>query len=175
MRCQIDGERAEWKREWLEALLDTYVLPQVSQPLWITHYPAELALSARLDPDNPRRALRAELFLAGGLELAQTYENLTAPVELRTRYDARRAHRVAAGLPYVPTNEGLLRSAELGMPPMAGAAIGIDRALMVAWGDSRVGAGMLFAREGHTIGRSPQTSGCGGSCGNCTCKAGSKV
>ena len=82
---------------------------------------------------------------------------------------------MAAGLPYVPTNEGLLRSAELGMPPMAGGAIGIDRVLMVARGETRVGAGMLFAREGHTISRSPQATGCGASCGNCTCKAGSRV
>src|SRR5438270_3225899 len=175
LRCDVQGERAQWKREWLEALLERYVLPQLRQPVWITHFPAELALSACLDPSDSHRALRAELFLPGGLELAHAYENLTTPAELRARYDARRAHRVAAGLPYVPTNEGLLRSAELGMPPMAGGAIGIDRVLMVARGETRVGAGMLFAREGHTISRSPQATGCGASCGNCTCKAGSRV
>ena len=174
LHCEVEGERAEWKREWLDALLDRHVLPQLRQPLWITHFPAELAMSARIDPADPRRALRAELFLNGGLELAQVYENLTTAGELRGRYEARRAHRVAAGLSYAPTNEGLLGSAELGMPPMAGGAIGIDRVLMVARGDTRVGAGMLFAREGHTIGRAAPT-GCGASCAHCTCGAGTKV
>jgi hypothetical protein len=69
---------------------------------------------------------------------------------------------------HVPTNEALMASAEAGMPPMAGGAIGIDRLLMVARGDEEIGRGLLFAREGFPrvpIGRS--VCGAGG-CGSCS-------
>jgi elongation factor P--beta-lysine ligase len=128
----VDGALARWRRAWLDEAADRYVLPQLRQPMWVTHFPAELGLSARLDPADDRFALRAELYLPGGLELAHVYENLVDGEQLRARYDARRSHRVAAGLSHVPTNEGLMASAEVGMPPMAGGAIGIDRVLLVA-------------------------------------------
>jgi lysyl-tRNA synthetase class 2 len=158
--CHVEGDLARWRRSWLEEALSRHVLPRLDRATWVTHFPADLALSARLDPDDPRRSLRAELFLPGGLELAQVYENLTEGAELRARYESRRAHRVAGGLPYVPSNEGLFESAHSGMPPMSGGAVGLDRVLMVARGDQAVGAGLLFG--GHPA-ATPD-----GSCGGCT-------
>jgi elongation factor P--beta-lysine ligase len=165
----VPGELAPWRRALLEGLLDEHVLSSLRRPMWVTHFPADLALSSRLDPQDPSRSLRAELYLPGGLELAHVYEVLVDDSDLRDRYDARRSHRVAAGLPYVPTNEGLMMSAELGMPPMSGGGVGIDRLLMVARGDARIGAGLLFAREGYHQVSDPGGAGdniCGASCGH---------
>jgi elongation factor P--beta-lysine ligase len=135
--------------------------------MWVTHFPADLALSSRLDPADHGRSLRAELYLPGGLELAHVYEVLVGPEELRHRYEARRSHRVAAGGTHVPTNEGLMMSAEIGMPPMSGGGIGVDRLLMAARGDARIGAGLLFAREGYHRVPDPAAGAlCGSSCGH---------
>jgi elongation factor P--beta-lysine ligase len=170
----VEGPLAGWLRAWLDTAFDRYVAPSIRQPIWVTHFPAELALSARLDPVDERRALRAELYLPGGLELAHVYENLVDGADLRSRYDARRSHRVAAGLSHVPTNEGLMASAEVGMPPMAGRAIGVDRVLMVARGDHELGRGLLFAREGFASLPTSRsvcgTGGCGGACGTGGCQ-----
>ncbi|WP_242910559.1 amino acid--tRNA ligase-related protein [Actinomadura terrae] len=157
-----------WRRAWLEEAMDAHVLPGLRQPLWVTHFPADLALHTRLDPSDERVALRSELYFPGGLELAHAYENLVDGPELRARYDARRSHRVASGMPHVATNEALMISAEAGMPPMSGAAIGVDRILMVALGRDALGAGLLFAREGFTQIKAP-ASVCGtdGGCGSC--------
>lgn len=173
---EVPDGLADWRRSYLTGAFDVYLAPRIRQPLWVTHYPADLGLSAALDPDDDRVALRAELFVAGGLELAHVYENLVVPDQLRVRYDRRRAHRVAAGMSHVPTNEPLMMSAEAGMPPMSGGAIGLDRVLMVLRGDPMVGAGVLFPREGLARVPEPSAAGCGGraaadgctgSCGTC--------
>lgn len=163
---------ASWRRAWLEAALEEHVLPKLRQPLWVTHFPVDLGLSARTDPREPRNALRAELYL-GELELAHVYENLTDGAELRARYDVRRSHRVASGLSYVPTNEPLMRSADSAMPPMAGGAIGLDRVLMVGLGEELVGSGLLFGREGSPLAQvRPGASLCGAAAGASGCAAG---
>jgi elongation factor P--(R)-beta-lysine ligase len=145
LTLEVEAGVAGWRRSWLEALLDAH-LDALQEPCWLTHYPAELALSARLDPSDSRLALRAELFFPGGMEVAHVYENLIGGA-LRPRYAERSRHRSACGLPPVPPNEGLMASAELLMPPMAGGALGIDRLLMLARGDEDVGHGLLFGRE----------------------------
>lgn len=162
---QVDGELRHWRRSFLEGLLDQYVLPGLTRPVWVTHFPADLALSSRLDPKDPGRSLRAELYLPGGLELAHVYEVLVDGEELRNRYDSRRSHRVAAGMAHVPTNEGLMTSADIGIPPMSGGGIGIDRLLMVARNDRRIGAGLLFAGEGYHQLRDAVGGCASGSCG----------
>jgi elongation factor P--beta-lysine ligase len=106
------------------------------------------ATSYRARPDRPQTCLRGELFLSGGFELAHIYENITDASSLRSRYEERLRHRIASGLPPVALDEGLLGSAALGMPPMAGIAIGLDRLLLLVLGEGRVGDGSLFPREG---------------------------
>lgn len=170
---QVEGGLAGWRRVVLEQALDDHVLPGLRRPMWVTHFPADLALSSRLDPAEPSRSLRAELYLPGGLELAHVYEVLVDAEELRRRYEARRSHRVAAGLAHVPTNEGLMMSAEIGMPPMSGGGIGVDRLLMAARGDPRIGAGLLFAREGyHQVPEPDAGALCGAGCGHGAARCG---
>ena len=136
-----------WRRAWIEELLDRHVCTRFVSITWLTDYPPEIALSARVQDDSPPTALRAELFLPGGLELAHVYENEVRPGILRHRYATRQAHRLASGLPANGPNEDLFRSLQVGMPPMSGGAIGVDRVLMAARGEREVGTGLLFARE----------------------------
>jgi elongation factor P--beta-lysine ligase len=140
----LDG----FRRIALEWLIEERVFPAIREPTFVTDFPVELGLSARERPDRPGTCLRGELYLPGGWELVNLYENLTEPAALRSRYEQRLRHRVAAGLPPVPLDEGLLASAELGMPPMSGIAIGVDRLFVLIRGKGRVGDGLLFPEEG---------------------------
>lgn len=147
LTVELSGQATTWRRNWLDTLFDDHVLPALDEPTWVTHFPADLAYSYRLDPANPNYALRAELYLPGGMEVAHVYENLTVERELRERYTVRRRHRLDCGLGETVLNESLMGSARIGMPPMGGGAIGMERLLMTLRGDDEIGAGVLFGQE----------------------------
>lgn len=137
-----------YRRTWLEWILDNLILPGLDRPTLIINFPSDIGLNATENVDQPGVCWRGEFYLPKGLELANFYVNLTEPEALRCRYSERLAHRIAAGLTSVPLDEGLLGSAELGMPPMAGLALGLDRLLLLILGEGKIGDGLLFPREG---------------------------
>ena len=79
-----------------------------------------------------RRALRFELY-AGGLELANAFDELTDADEQRTRFEQEQADRKALGRPVYPIDEALLTALET-MTPTAGIALGVDRLMMLLTG-----------------------------------------
>ena len=59
----------------------------IGRPVFLTEYPASEAALARLKPDDPRVALRFELY-ACGVELANGFAELTDADEQRRRFVA---------------------------------------------------------------------------------------
>jgi len=100
------------------------------RPVFLVGYPRAMASLARLDPNNPERALRFELY-AGGLELANGFTELTDASEQRTRFECERELRRTRGLLCPALDERFLEALELGMPPCAGIALGMDRLAML--------------------------------------------
>ena len=99
-------------------------------------YPACMAALARIDPEDPARALRFEVF-AGRVELANAFDELTDPSEQRQRFRRDLATRNALGRPAYPVDEGFL--SDLGrIDRAAGIALGLDRLLMVCLGASSI-------------------------------------
>lgn len=106
-------------------------------------YPASMAALARLDPGDPRRAERFEVYV-GALELGNAFGELTDPVEQRQRFLADQAIRRALGRPVYPMDEGLL--ADLGnIGEAAGIALGLDRLLMRCLGLPAVQDVLVFS------------------------------
>lgn len=85
----------------------------------VTHFPADQAALARVEGDH---ALRFEVF-AGGLELANGYDELLDADEHRRRF-------AAAGKPDLPVDEPFLEALE-NLPPCCGVAVGFDRLMMI--------------------------------------------
>lgn len=113
------------------------------QPGWVfLHgYPAELAALSRLDPDDPRKALRVEAYLHG-VELANGYVELLDADELARRWATERTQRDGPSPP-PPMDADLL--ADLADPslvvgPTVGMALGVDRLLMTLLGETRLDA-----------------------------------
>lgn len=129
--------------ELVVTCLDPYLAGQ--PPTFVTHWPTQLAVLARRSPEDPRTALRFELYV-GGLELCNGFEELTDPVEQRARFEEDLALRDAQGGEVVPMPEGFLRALEYGMPPSAGVAIGVDRLLMLRVGAREIGDVLPFWR-----------------------------
>ena len=132
-----DGE--DWEDLFFRLMLER-VEPNLGRlhPTFLTHWPAAQAALARRDPDDPRVALRFELF-ACGMELANGFEELTDPAEQRARFAADRARRERLYGPGWGTDETFLQALDHGMPPGSGIALGFDRLAMLASGASRIG------------------------------------
>lgn len=105
------------------------------QPTFLYRYPASMAALARRDPDDPRYALRTELYI-GNLELCNGFVELSDPLEQRKRFEEEQALRKALGKETWPIDERFMEA----LPKMgeaAGMAFGVDRlAMLIAGTDS---------------------------------------
>ena len=132
----------------LDFLVGAKLGPTLGRGEWLalTHWPASQAALARLDPADPRTALRFEVY-ADGIELANGFEELADPREQTARFAADNAARRARGLPEHAVDERLLAALAAGLPPCSGVAVGFDRAVMVATGARSIDDVIAFTTE----------------------------
>ena len=104
-------------------------------PTFLTRYPASMAALAKRDPDDPRYALRTELYI-GKLELCNGFVELSDPVEQRKRFEEEQALRKSLGKETWSIDERFMDALPM-MGEAAGMAFGVDRlAMLVAGTDS---------------------------------------
>jgi lysyl-tRNA synthetase class 2 len=118
----------------------------LNEPVFLTGYPASMASLARLNPNDPSKAERFELY-AGGLELANGFTELTDPNEQRMRFEAERKARADAKKNVWPIDEKFLNALELGLKPCAGIAMGLDRLVMLLTGAPTIDDVVTFTDE----------------------------
>ena len=121
---------------WLELLMSQVIEPELAslkKPVFIYDFPASQAQLAKvkLDNDGEQVAARFELY-AGGLEVANGYDELLDAKELRKRFEYDNQQRLKLGKAEMPIDEKLLAAMSLGLPPCTGVALGLDRLLMLA-------------------------------------------
>ena len=134
--------------ELLEFLMGTRVGPQLGREVltFVTGYPASQAALARIDPHDPRTALRFELY-CDGVELANGFHELASAVEQRARFERDIEERRRLGLPAYELDERLLAALATGIPDCAGVAVGFDRVLMLATGAGTIEEILPFPTE----------------------------
>jgi len=134
--------------ELLELLMGAAVGPRLgNNALTFVHgYPATQAALARLDPHDPRVALRFELY-CDGVELANGFNELASATEQRARFNSDIAERERVGLPVFDPDTFLLAALEHGLPECSGVALGFDRTLMLATGAKTIDAVLTFPTE----------------------------
>ncbi len=140
--------RAAGRDELLDLIVGARVGPALgANTLTFLHrYPASQAALARLDDDDPRVALRFELY-SHGVELANGYHELTDVTEQRQRFATDQQARAARGLPTFELDAHLLSALEAGLPDCAGVALGFDRVLMLAAGAASIDDVLAFPVE----------------------------
>lgn len=129
---------AAWDAERFDldmALVVEPALPK-DRPCVLMDYPRQAASLARLSPDDPSVAERWEAY-AGGMELANAFGELTDSGEQRRRFEAARAEKIALGETPMPLDEDFLSALDA-MPPAGGAALGVDRLVMVLLGTAEI-------------------------------------
>ena len=105
-------------------------LLECSTPAVLKDYPAKFAALAKLSASNPAVAERWELYI-GGVELANTYSELTDPDGNRKRFAQFADERRELGKKELPVNEAFFNALEKGMPRSSGCAIGVERLAMI--------------------------------------------
>jgi len=128
-----EAQRGAHRDELLELLMGAVIGPKLGQTslTFIYNYPASQAALARVNPLDPRSALRFELYCKG-MELANGFQELVSADEQRERFEQDNEERQRKGLPTFPLDERLLAALASGMPECAGVALGFDRVMMLA-------------------------------------------
>jgi elongation factor P--(R)-beta-lysine ligase len=103
---------------------------------FLDQYPAQLAALARPNADDPRLADRFELY-ACGVELANAFGELTDAAEQRRRLEAEMNEKQRRYGERYPIDQDFIAALDL-MPAAAGAALGLDRLVMLATGATRI-------------------------------------
>lgn len=121
-------------------IMGTCIEPRIGheRPTVVERWPRQMAVLARLCRDDPRYAERFELY-AGGLELANAFDELIDPVEQRARFLEDNRLRRSLGKEALPLDEVFLEELA-GMRPSAGIALGVDRLLMLIFGERDINA-----------------------------------
>jgi len=109
-------------------------LPE-NQAVIVHSYPkSQAALSVVEKLKNGSEWARRFEFYIGGLELGNAFQELTDPIEQRTRFVkdmSLRENTYGETFPKTPLDEGFLTALEEGLPPSSGIAVGVDRMVML--------------------------------------------
>ena len=114
----------------------------VSRPIFVKDYPADICPLTRRKADDPSIALRFECFVAG-MEIANAYTELNDPAvqEANFRQQLRGEGDNAA---MRVMDEDFVTALRHGMPPAGGLGIGIDRLVMLVTNTPSIRDVVLF-------------------------------
>ena len=109
-----------------EALAEKHLV----QPTFITEFPAEVSPLARRRDSDPDLADRFELFI-DAKEIANGFSELNDPEDQAERFRDQARKKEAGDQEAMYYDADYVRALEYGLPPTAGAGLGIDRLVML--------------------------------------------
>lgn len=130
---------------WLDFLFCHVVEPTLRGVVFVDEFPASQAALAKTAKDAQGNdiGLRFELFI-DGVEIANAYLEETDATALATRFMRDRAIRQQRGQCVPVADDRFLAAMQQGMPACAGVALGVDRLLMLATGNTALSQVMPF-------------------------------
>jgi lysyl-tRNA synthetase class 2 len=124
-------------------LFEKLVEPKLRDPIFVTHYPAEVSPLARASDEDAYLTDRFELFI-GGREIANGFSELNDPEEQAARFRAQVQAMEGGDDEAMRFDEDYVRALEYGLPPTAGLGIGVDRLTMLLTDAASIRDVLLF-------------------------------
>lgn len=127
------GVKMEMGLSWgqvVEAVFAAKVEDSLFQPVHVIDLPKDISPLAKAHPDRPHLAQRFETYV-NGWEIANAFSELNDPREQRARFVEQAEQKRRPDEPPHPIDEDFIKAMALGMPPMGGLGIGIDRLAML--------------------------------------------
>jgi lysyl-tRNA synthetase class 2 len=125
----------------ISALFEHYVEDKLINPTFVIDYPAPLCPLTKRRPDDPRFALRFEVFM-NGMEMGNAYSELNDPKVQHETFSAQL--RGEGDETMAVMDEDYVEALEYGLPPAGGLGIGIDRMIMLLTGSESIREVILF-------------------------------
>ncbi len=127
----------------IDALLSTYLEPNMIQPTFIYNYPRDISPLAKSMPGDSSTVERFEGFI-GGMELCNAFTELNDPLDQEARFLEMGRDYDADDEERHPMDEDYLRALRYGMPPTGGFGMGIDRLVMILTDNHSIRDVILF-------------------------------
>lgn len=124
-------------------IFEKTVEKKLINPTFITSYPTETSPLSRMNDRDSSIVDRCELFI-GGQEVANIFSELNDPDDQADRFKAQVNARAAGDDEAMEYDADYVEALEYGMPPAAGAGIGIDRLVMLLTNASAIRDVILF-------------------------------
>ena len=104
--------------------------PNVVNPIFLTEHPISLSPLARANDDNPEITDRFQLII-NGAEIINAYSELVDPQEQERRLEEQAALKAEGDEEAMPMDHEYISAMEVGMPPISGWGMGIDRVVQL--------------------------------------------
>jgi len=129
-KAGIHVDKSWGKGKIVMELFEELVEDQLIDPTFIIDYPKEVSPLAKSKKDDPDTTERFELFIAG-FEVANGFNELNDPQDQKERFEKQVAAKEAGDEEAQMMDMDYIRALEYGLPPTAGAGMGIDRLVML--------------------------------------------
>jgi len=140
---EVGYEKGFGKGKLITELFEKLVEHTLTEPTFVTMYPAETSPLARRNDDDPELTDRFELIILGR-EYANAFSELVDPVDQRERFENQASAKDAGDAEAMWVDEDYLRAQEYGMPPAGGMGLGIDRLVMLLTDAASIRDVLLF-------------------------------
>jgi lysyl-tRNA synthetase class 2 len=111
----------------LDNVYKKLVRAKIVDPTFVIDYPTAILPLAKKKPGAPQFTESFQLLAARGFELLKAFSELNDPLDQRARFEEQERLAAAGDEEAQRIDEDFLEMMEVGMPPMAGFGMGIDR------------------------------------------------
>lgn len=111
----------------MDAIYKKVIRPNLWEPQFVIHHPAEMFPLAKARKENPAQAETFQLLVAGGWELVKAYSEQNDPIAQRKAFEEQEGLFRKGLQDAQRMDTDFVEALEYGMPPTAGFGMGIDR------------------------------------------------